>query len=166
MNAAPASPPAPVKSSTLAGNYFISNYPPFSFWSEDQKIEVEKALDSQPTPGAKLGLYHHIPFCRKRCHFCYFRVYTDKNAQDIQTYLEGTITELKSIAERHGAPSTPEGASEVGDYVAGPLKVLAGHGAKDDAAGLAISNRIDAQVRGLNVANRNAGDGVSLAQTA
>lgn len=40
------------------------------------------------------------------------------------------------------------------------------NGAKDDAAGLAISNRLDAQVRGLNVANRNAGDGVSLAQTA
>ncbi|MSU67397.1 MAG: coproporphyrinogen III oxidase [Opitutia bacterium] len=100
MNAAPASPPASVRSSTLAGNYFISNYPPFSFWSEDQKIEVEKAFDSPPTPGAKLGLYHHIPFCRKRCHFCYFRVYTDKNAQDIQTYLDGTITELKSIAER------------------------------------------------------------------
>jgi oxygen-independent coproporphyrinogen-3 oxidase len=28
------------------------------------------------------GLYFHIPFCRKRCHFCYFRVYTDKNAID------------------------------------------------------------------------------------
>ena len=28
-----------------------------------------------------LGLYLHIPFCRKRCHFCYFRVYTDKNAE-------------------------------------------------------------------------------------
>ena len=27
-----------------------------------------------------LGLYLHIPFCRKRCKFCYFRVYTDKNA--------------------------------------------------------------------------------------
>lgn len=40
------------------------------------------------------------------------------------------------------------------------------NGAKDDAAGLSISNRIDAQVRGLDVANRNAGDGVSLAQTA
>lgn len=40
------------------------------------------------------------------------------------------------------------------------------NGAKDDAAGLAISNRLDAQVRGLNVATRNAGDGVSLAQTA
>jgi len=38
--------------------------------------------------------------------------------------------------------------------------------AKDDAAGLAIANRMDAQVRGMNVAIRNANDGISLAQTA
>jgi flagellin len=37
---------------------------------------------------------------------------------------------------------------------------------KDDAAGLAIANRMDAQVRGINVAIRNANDGISLAQTA
>ena len=86
------------KTSTRAGNYFISNYPPFSFWSEDQAEEVEIALNSEPDPNAKLGLYHHIPFCRKRCHFCYFRVYTDKNAQQIQEYLDGTIAELKYMA--------------------------------------------------------------------
>ncbi|MBN8505647.1 MAG: flagellin FliC [Burkholderiales bacterium] len=38
--------------------------------------------------------------------------------------------------------------------------------AKDDAAGLAISERMNAQVRGMNVAIRNANDGISLAQTA
>lgn len=38
--------------------------------------------------------------------------------------------------------------------------------AKDDAAGLAISNRMTAQIRGLNQAARNANDGISLAQTA
>jgi flagellin len=38
--------------------------------------------------------------------------------------------------------------------------------AKDDAAGLAISERMQAQVRGMTVAIRNANDGVSLAQTA
>lgn len=38
--------------------------------------------------------------------------------------------------------------------------------AKDDAAGLAISTRMDAKVRGLNQAVRNANDGISLAQTA
>jgi flagellin len=38
--------------------------------------------------------------------------------------------------------------------------------AKDDAAGLAISERMNAQIRGINVAVRNANDGISLAQTA
>lgn len=38
--------------------------------------------------------------------------------------------------------------------------------AKDDAAGLAISDRMTAQIRGLNQATRNAGDGISLSQTA
>jgi flagellin len=37
---------------------------------------------------------------------------------------------------------------------------------KDDAAGLAISDRMNAQIRGINVAIRNANDGISLAQTA
>ncbi|MBB5737833.1 flagellin [Xanthomonas arboricola] len=38
--------------------------------------------------------------------------------------------------------------------------------AKDDAAGLAISERFTTQIRGLDVASRNANDGISLAQTA
>ncbi len=38
--------------------------------------------------------------------------------------------------------------------------------AKDDAAGLAIADRMTSQIRGLNVATRNANDGISLAQTA
>ena len=38
--------------------------------------------------------------------------------------------------------------------------------AKDDAAGLAIAERMNSQVRGMNVAIRNANDGISLAQTA
>ena len=38
--------------------------------------------------------------------------------------------------------------------------------AKDDAAGLAISERFTSQIRGLNQAARNANDGISLAQTA
>jgi flagellin len=38
--------------------------------------------------------------------------------------------------------------------------------AKDDAAGLAIAERMNAQVRGMNVGMRNANDGISLAQTA
>ena len=40
-----------------------------------------------------------------------------------------------------------------------------GNSAKDDAAGLAISEHMTAQIRGMNVAARNANDGISLAQT-
>ena len=40
------------------------------------------------------------------------------------------------------------------------------NGAADDAAGLAISNKMTAQIRGLNQAVRNANDGISLIQTA
>ena len=38
--------------------------------------------------------------------------------------------------------------------------------AKDDAAGLAIAERMNTQVRGMSVASRNANDAISLAQTA
>ena len=38
--------------------------------------------------------------------------------------------------------------------------------AKDDSAGLAIADRMNAQVRGMMVASRNANDGISMAQTA
>ena len=43
---------------------------------------------SRLKPGVPLGLYLHIPFCRKQCHFCYFRVYTNKNARDVEEYLD------------------------------------------------------------------------------
>ena len=37
--------------------------------------------------------------------------------------------------------------------------------AKDDAAGLAIAERMNAQIKGMNVASRNANDGISLARS-
>jgi oxygen-independent coproporphyrinogen-3 oxidase len=45
-----------------------------------------------------LGVYFHVPFCRKRCHFCYFRVYTDKNAEEIKGYLDAGMAELERYA--------------------------------------------------------------------
>jgi oxygen-independent coproporphyrinogen-3 oxidase len=80
------------------GNYFISNYPPYSFWKPEFVGEALAALERAPAPGTPLGLYLHIPFCRKRCHFCYFRVYTDKNAAEIQRYLDAAIAELALYA--------------------------------------------------------------------
>ena len=65
---------------TEVGSYFIANYPPFSQWTAEELPEIEAALHAPPPRDVPLGLYLHIPFCRKRCKFCYFRVYTDKNA--------------------------------------------------------------------------------------
>ncbi|PWU11501.1 MAG: coproporphyrinogen III oxidase [Verrucomicrobia bacterium] len=96
---APAKPP-PAESETTVGNYFVANYPPFSFWKPDRVPEVEAALDRPPKPETPLGVYLHIPFCRKRCHFCYFRVYTDKNATAINSYLNLAIQELQLYAAR------------------------------------------------------------------
>lgn len=83
---------------TKAGNYFVSNYPPFSFWSPQETSHVRRVLDQPPVAGTPLGLYVHIPFCRKRCHFCYFKVYTDKNAREIAQYIDAVKKEMASYA--------------------------------------------------------------------
>ena len=74
---------------TEVGSYFVATYPPFSAWNAAAVAhDGLPALHSPAVPGVPLGLYLHIPFCRKRCHFCYFRVYTDKNAQEVNEYLD------------------------------------------------------------------------------
>ncbi|HSI61475.1 MAG TPA: coproporphyrinogen-III oxidase family protein [Candidatus Saccharimonadia bacterium] len=85
---------------TEAGNYFVANYPPFSFWQKEQVFAVDKVLDSPAPKDIPLGLYFHIPFCRKRCHFCYFRVYTDKNASEIRRYIHAGMEEFTRYAAR------------------------------------------------------------------
>ena len=81
----------PIETRTTVGNYFVSNYPPYSFWQPDYVGELYEALERPPNSGTPLGLYAHIPFCRKRCHFCYFKVYTDKDSAAIRAYLDRTI---------------------------------------------------------------------------
>src|SRR5258705_7987208 len=80
---------------TEVGNYFVSNYPPFSQWKPEYVPEAIEALDQTPRIEDPFGLYLHIPFCRKRCKFCYFKVYTDKNASEIELYLDALIKEAE-----------------------------------------------------------------------
>lgn len=84
---------------TEVGSYFISNYPPFSRWNAD---DVPAALAAMASPPADvpLGLYLHIPFCRKRCKFCYFRVYTDKNAKQIEEYVAALSREIELVSRQ------------------------------------------------------------------
>ena len=78
---------------TEVGSYFVSNYPPFSAWSREEIPAALSTLQTSGVSSAPLGLYIHIPFCRKRCKFCYFRVYTDKNSQDVDTYCDALVRE-------------------------------------------------------------------------
>jgi oxygen-independent coproporphyrinogen-3 oxidase len=115
----PETPKAPpLEKQTTAGNYFVSNYPPFSYWKPEFVPEVIAALDRPPltphasrlTPHASalpsshsippLGLYVHIPFCRKRCHFCYFKVYTDKDSAAIKAYIDAVLKEMSLYATK------------------------------------------------------------------
>ncbi len=82
---------------TEVGSYFIANYPPFSQWSADALDDVRAALASPPAD-VPLGLYLHIPFCRKRCKFCYFRVYTDKAAGDVERYVAALSREIELVS--------------------------------------------------------------------
>jgi len=85
--------------STTVGNYFVANYPPFSFWTPEDREILGQVVRSESPPEVPLGLYVHIPFCRKRCDFCYFKVYTDKNAQDIKRYLDAVLAEFAAYRE-------------------------------------------------------------------
>ncbi len=90
----------PLEKQTTVGNYFVSNYPPFSFWKPEALGEFHAALESAPRADNPLGIYVHIPFCRKRCHFCYFRVYTDKDSAAIKSYIDAVIRELDGYATK------------------------------------------------------------------
>src|SRR5579859_7386760 len=85
---------------TEVGSYFIANYPPFSQWQPEYLPAFEEVLHGEPDRSRRLGLYLHIPFCRKRCRFCYFRVYTDQNAKTIERYVQALAREVELLSER------------------------------------------------------------------
>ncbi|MET0334031.1 MAG: flagellin [Rhizobacter sp.] len=72
-------------------------------------------------------------------------------------------TNLNSLNAQRNLSSSQGSLSIAMQRLSSGLRV---NSAKDDAAGLAIAERMNAQVRGMNVAARNANDGISLAQTA
>jgi oxygen-independent coproporphyrinogen-3 oxidase len=87
---------------TEIGSYFISNYPPFSQWQRELAEEALDALDREPDRSVPLGMYIHIPFCRKRCKFCYFRVYTQQNADTIKNYVDALDREVELLKSNRG----------------------------------------------------------------
>ena len=95
------------KGSTEVGSYFVSNYPPFSQWTQDAVPAALDALGGKPPagevdPSIPMGLYIHIPFCRKRCKFCYFRVYTQQNAKTVRGYVDSLEAEFAKLENTPG----------------------------------------------------------------
>jgi oxygen-independent coproporphyrinogen III oxidase len=82
---------------TEVGSYFISNYPPYSQWNEESLPELRNTMNRPPSQ-VPLGLYMHIPFCRKRCKFCYFKVFTDNKASDIEQYVQALSREIELVS--------------------------------------------------------------------
>lgn len=72
-------------------------------------------------------------------------------------------TNVNSLNAQRNAAGTQNSLAVSMQRLSSGLRV---NSAKDDAAGLAIAERMNSQVRGMNVAVRNANDGISLAQTA
>ncbi|MEC9092892.1 MAG: coproporphyrinogen-III oxidase family protein [Planctomycetota bacterium] len=91
---------------TEVGSYFISNYPPFSQWKKENLHEVQAALTAAPR-NVPLGLYLHIPFCRKRCKFCYFKVFTDNKAADIERYVTALCQEIELVSQQPAMGDRP-----------------------------------------------------------
>lgn len=94
---------------TEIGSYFISNYPPYSQWNAESLPALHRAMASPPiqqvaSDGKKsispLGLYLHIPFCRKRCKFCYFKVFTQVNAEEIERYVSALTREIDLVSQQ------------------------------------------------------------------
>jgi len=72
-------------------------------------------------------------------------------------------TNIASLNAQRNLSKSQNDLSQSMERLSSGLRI---NSAKDDAAGLAISDRMTAQIRGLNQAARNANDGISLAQTA
>jgi oxygen-independent coproporphyrinogen-3 oxidase len=104
----PGAPPTPEIDQPAVGSYFVANYPPFSVWTTGAAAtEARDALSRPAAETVPLGLYLHIPFCRKRCHFCYFRVYVDKSAREVEQYLDVLAREWELCLETPAVAGRP-----------------------------------------------------------
>lgn len=75
----------------------------------------------------------------------------------------GINTNVASISAQNQLQKSQDLSNQALERLSSGLRI---NSAKDDAAGLAISTRFQSEIRGLGVAQRNANDGISLAQTA
>ena len=89
-----------------AGNYFVAAYPPFSAWDSAQVPALHEAV-AQPKSAAPLGLYVHLPFCKKKCDYCYYLSYIAQPAAVVDRYLDAVVREMELYAAQPGVKGRP-----------------------------------------------------------
>lgn len=104
--AAPVVAPIFVNIEPLIGNYFVAVYPPFSCWSKGNNYRIAEALNAAVST-EPLGLYIHLPFCQRKCDYCYYLSYVGKSAETIQDYLDQVIHELSLYAQHPAVAGRP-----------------------------------------------------------
>ena len=88
-----------------AGNYFVAAYPPFSAWKPDGVTKLHSTLSHpKKTP---IGLYIHLPFCPKKCDYCYYLSYIAQSADVVNRYLDSVVAELQLYAAFPGVRDRP-----------------------------------------------------------
>ena len=84
--------PRPHHSLDLKRGGFIASYPPFESLRPDQ---IDAAWNKP-----RFGIYVHLPYCRKRCTFCFYKVYTNRNAKPMDRYLDAVNKEIDMYGKR------------------------------------------------------------------
>lgn len=83
----------------LAGNYFVAVYPPFSAWRPQTHQAAAEFLQGLP-PNANVpwGLYVHIPFCERRCDYCYYLSFAGTPRKEVARYTARLAAEASLYA--------------------------------------------------------------------
>ncbi|MGZ4973409.1 MAG: coproporphyrinogen-III oxidase family protein [Limisphaerales bacterium] len=88
------------------GNYFVAAYPPFSVWDPRQNKAFLELLD-EPAHAEPIGIYVHLPFCQKKCDYCYYLSYAGQTLGTVNNYLEMVVGEMARYSQRLAINSRP-----------------------------------------------------------
>lgn len=90
----------------LLGGRHVPTYPPFSAWKQAHNPAVTSVLN-EARPAGPLGIYLHIPFCQKKCDYCYLLSFVGQAAQVINEYVETLVDEMEIYASQNAIAGRP-----------------------------------------------------------